>query len=58
MRLAARAASIDSINSPVDISRVMIRCLAAYGMRILNDISAYGRTVALKLTMVIIRSTL
>ena len=58
MRLAAPTPSIKPINSPAAISRVTIKCLAASARKILNDISAYGRTVASKLIKVRIGSIL
>jgi len=58
MRLATRIASTNNINSPAATFGATIWCSAAYIIRILNDTSAYRRTVALKYTMVIIRSIL
>jgi len=58
IRLAAPIPSIKPINSPTAISRAIIKCLAASIKKILNNISAYRRTVALKLIKVRIRSIL
>ena len=58
MKFAAPVFFIISINYLAVTSRVMIRCLAAFVMRTLKDISACGRTIALKLTMVITKSIL
>ena len=48
MKLVAPTLSIKPINSPAAISGVIIKCLAASARKILNDISIYRRTVALK----------
>ena len=58
MKLAARVASTDSINSPAAISGAMIRYLAASARKTLNDINIYKKTVALKPIKVKIKSIL
>ena len=58
MRLRIYTASTNSINFLAAISGATIKCLVAFGRRTLNVISVYRRTVALKYTMVIIRSIL
>ena len=56
MRLAATISSTTAINSLTTIFGLTTSLLAASAIRILNDISIYRRTVALKPTIVIIRS--
>ena len=57
IRFTAIISSIETTSSPTAISRPITLPLAASAIRILNDISIYRRTVALKPTIVIIRST-
>ena len=58
MRLFVYIVFTNSINFPTAISGATIKCLVIFSRKTTNVISVYRRTVALKYTIVIIRSIL